>query len=347
VERWRLGYRPALDGLRGIAVLLVMAGHFEVVGFRRGGIVGVTIFFALSGFLITALLAEEHERSGRARLGRFYLRRAYRLLPALVVFVAAASLYEAARGATDHLVRNAGASLFYVANWVAIDAGGFGKFGHVWSLSVEEQFYLLWPAVLLATLAVVKDTRRAAFVALAGAVACGAVRLALAESGSSFDRILFGTDTRGDALLLGCFIALLFVSGTRWLAMPSAAVGAALVVFALVSTLDSTTKLAVLLAVMAVGSALLVAGLASAPRWPVLELPALVWVGRISYGLYLWHFLFTTVAKQGDGIVRVASVTAAAALTFAAAALSYRFVERPFLVRKQRLAEAGTVSAPT
>jgi peptidoglycan/LPS O-acetylase OafA/YrhL len=328
-------------------VLLVMAAHFEVPGFRRGGIVGVTIFFALSGFLITALLAEEHDRTDHIRLGRFYLRRAYRLLPALVVFVAVASVYEAARGATDHLARNASASLFYVANWVAIDAGGFGKFGHVWSLSVEEQFYLLWPAALIGILAVVKTPRRAAFVALGGAAACCAIRLLLADSGSSANRILFGTDTRGDALLLGCVIALLFVSGWRLRALPVAIVGAALVVFSLVSELDSITKIAVMLAVMGVGSALLVAGLASAERWPGLEWNGLVWVGRISYGLYLWHFLFTPVAKHGSGPVRIFSVAAAVALTFVAAALSYRFVERPFLLRKQRLAEKGTVAAPS
>jgi peptidoglycan/LPS O-acetylase OafA/YrhL len=345
-DGWRLGYRPAFDGLRGVAVLLVVLAHFQVAGFDNGGIVGVTIFFALSGFLITALLSEERRSTTRIRLGAFYQRRAYRLLPALFVFVGTVTVLELARDSSVPIVRNALASIFYVANWVAITQGQMGKLGHVWSLSVEEQFYLLWPAILLAAFVLWKTWHRAALVALAGAVLCAGVRLVLAYGGASEARLTFGTDTRGDALLLGCLAALLFVAGTRAAPIPLVASGTALLAVAFVATEHEAMSIAWMLTVMALGSALLVAGLASADHWRALEWPALVWVGRISYGVYLWHFLFTSVAKRGDGPARVVAVAAAMTLTFAIAAASHRFVERPFLRRKHRLAARTAVAEP-
>src|SRR5262245_51790762 len=144
------GYHPALDGLRGVAILAVMIYHS---GLGRGGYLGVDVFFALSGFLITTLLCDEYAATGTIAFRKFYARRALRLLPALVVFVAVwlAVLYATLEPRFWAFVTGFGlAVLFYVANWVGIWVLPLGVFGHTWSLAIEEQFYVLWPLVILA-----------------------------------------------------------------------------------------------------------------------------------------------------------------------------------------------------
>jgi peptidoglycan/LPS O-acetylase OafA/YrhL len=140
-DGFRLGYRPALDGLRGVAALLVMSFHFQIPGWS-GGFLGVDVFFVLSGFLITSLLLEEWQRSGTVCLRRFFLRRALRLFPALVLVLLVTAPFVSYRWPL--------VALGYVANWaLAFKFVTFGPISHVWSLSVEEQFYLIWPIVFL------------------------------------------------------------------------------------------------------------------------------------------------------------------------------------------------------
>ena len=167
-----LTYRPELDGLRGIAVLLVIGGHLLVPGMGGGAHVGVTIFFVLSGYLITSVLREKHD------LAAFYVRRARRLLPALLVWVLALTL------AGVITARDALPPLLYVANWAAVGGGLSTPLAHTWSLATEEQFYLLWPLVLIAMR---RPVGLLVFVILAGgfyALRCRTMRSGLSRAAS-------------------------------------------------------------------------------------------------------------------------------------------------------------------
>ena len=166
----RLTHNGALDGLRGVAVLLVLMRHsFELVpggfgpqwldDFLRGGYFGVDIFFVLSGFLITSLLLDERESSGAVRMRSFYGRRALRLMPALVVMLGVVSIVLVLDGATwSSLWPTVRSSLFYYQNWHSVwdETHLAAEFGHLWSLSIEEQFYIVWPVVFLAMVALWK-----------------------------------------------------------------------------------------------------------------------------------------------------------------------------------------------
>ncbi|HEY1116399.1 MAG TPA: acyltransferase, partial [Acidimicrobiales bacterium] len=203
-------YWPALDGMRGVAVLLVIAYHGERSLAPRGGAIGVTMFFTLSGFLITTLLLRERASTGRIGLGRFYWRRALRLLPALVTLVAVTSAYALV---TDNHERTLGAALpvlLYVGNWVRTlhDTEGLGLLEHTWSLSVEEQFYLVWPLAVLGAAALVSKARQAEAVlalAVGGSLASLLWRLQLWDAEEprwSAARLYNGTDAVADQLLV-------------------------------------------------------------------------------------------------------------------------------------------------
>src|SRR6478735_1732608 len=210
---WRLGHRPELDGLRGVAIALVVLSHLSrpLSHLRFLGLAGVVVFFVLSGFLITSLLLEERERSGSLDLLGFYRRRALRLAPALVACVVVVGVAGAALGsrlgptyAPTALVLGA---LTWTANWVVAGGEYAGTaLTHTWSLSIEEQFYLVWPPLLLVLL--LRRWQRWLVPALvAGACASAAMRFVLIPEG--VDRINNGSDTRADALLIGCLVAVL------------------------------------------------------------------------------------------------------------------------------------------
>jgi peptidoglycan/LPS O-acetylase OafA/YrhL len=315
--RWHLGYRPALDGLRGVAILAVLAWHVGIPGMEGAGQAGVTLFFALSGFLITSILVEEHERAGRINFGRFYRRRAARLLPALVVLLAAASLMVL-------ITRPAGggiailASLFYVANWAQASHIDLFPVQHTWTLSIEEQFYVVWPLLLTALLLVRR--RWALYAIVAGFVASTALRYYFAPWAE--DRALWGTDTRADALLAGCAVAFLLTQ--RWIRLPLAAQVAAVAAFGIMIVIGTVpVLLGGGLTIMAISSALLVLGVATRP-WSVLSWAPLRWVGSISYGLYLWHpFLFNAFSGLPHLVLVGPAVLAAVA--------SSRWIEQPII----------------
>src|SRR4051794_2930819 len=211
--RTRLPHVDALDGLRGVAVLGVLAFH---LGHLRGGFLGVDLFFVLSGFLITSLLLAEWRRDGRIALGAFWARRARRLLPAVLVLIAAIAAYAATNppSVAMHALRgDALATLAYVANWHAIVADHSywelfsvpSLLAHTWSLAIEEQLYVVWPLIVVVAL---RFGRRALlFTALGLGVASAIAMIVLHGDGDPTSRVYFGTDTRAAAVLFGAALA--------------------------------------------------------------------------------------------------------------------------------------------
>jgi peptidoglycan/LPS O-acetylase OafA/YrhL len=301
---WRPGYRPALDGLRAVAVLLVILNHAGVPGFAHwAGQAGVSIFFVISGYLITGLLIARRER-----LLTFWRRRALRLLPALgflLLVITPLSLLLGRHSAWGDALVGA----LYVGNWERALGGGMGDLSHLWSLAIEEQFYLVWPLALLFL-----RPRARWLVALA-------VGLALLRPLVTPDMAIFGTFGRADALLLGGAVALSGVRFPSW----SAWAGLALVVLIGVLQPDDAAVAAWGLTLASVAGVLLVGGLAQRPAMG-LDRPAPRTIGRISYGLYLWDYAL--VSLFGPILGSLGCVVMAAA--------SYRFVELPFLRLKDR-----------
>jgi len=347
----RLAYQSALDGLRAVAILAVMAFH-DSAPWATGGFLGVDVFFVLSGFLISTLLAEEHARSGRIRLQAFYLRRALRLLPALVALCAVLQLYSlnfVFAQQVAELRRETVATLLYVANWAqafgAVDPLGF--LGHAWSLAIEEQFYIVWPLVLGALLPAL--SRSAAIAAIiAGAAGSAVLRAALWHGPESAARVFHGSDTRAEALLIGCALALVLHQHHRdfsaaWKETVRAAALAGVVALALLLHFASPEAAWMYrggFTLAALASAAILAELRISPAgWlaGALSLAPLVAIGRISYGLYLWHWPVDLVlAPQWTGLPPALLSLARLAATLSAATLSWLLVERPFLRWKQR-----------
>ena len=218
----RLAHRPALDGLRGAAVLSVLLYH---TGVLRGGWIGVDTFFVLSGYLITSLLLAEHDRTGGIALKAFWGRRARRLLPALFLLLAGVGLFAAlvATAEARSVIRQDlwGALTYAATGSTSSGARATGRpftqpspLAHIWSLAIEEQFYLVWP--LVAWWALRRGgARRLVTVAAAGGVVLAAWAIGLAWTGASVDRIYLGTDTRAPALLLGATLGALRVGTAR------------------------------------------------------------------------------------------------------------------------------------
>ena len=311
------GYRPELDGIRGLAILLVLAQHINLPSATLGGLVGVNLFFALSGYLITTLLIAEQAETGRISLRRFYERRVRRLIPALVAVLVATGLLMAVMGKFIEYVPQTAVSFFYVSDIAKAIGYDLGYVGHTWSLAMEEQFYLLWPALVIFL-----PRRLLVPGVLLGIVGSVALQLLLVP-----DNVLahFRPDVRADAILWGCLIALVPVRVPRWAA---AAAGVGVVV------LGFTFLWPYAIALSAFLSAVFIAGAAGLTG--VLSNRALVRVGQISYGVYLWHAipvgLFQERTLAGDVLAMVAVV----AITFALALASERWIERPFRKPRQQ-----------
>jgi peptidoglycan/LPS O-acetylase OafA/YrhL len=347
----RLGRVPALDGVRGVAVLLVVWFHFPRVhvfspSFKpRGGYLGVDAFFVLSGFLITALLLREQTTRGRFRFGAFYRRRALRLFPVIVAFVIAHYVFATSLHlsmAREH--SSMYALLLYYTNWKAIwDPPVALAFGHLWSLAVEEQFYLVWP--LVTAVLTVRARTRTVVIVLGSVIAFVALRRGIMyEHHVATGRLLGGTDTRADTLLVGALLAHLWVRS--WIPPRGVVVAAAWASTAFLAAciaLCGPTR-----AFLYVGGltviALAVAAILLAvldTDWSgtrILEWRPLRAVGRVSYGLYVWHplvFIWVTFeTRHWSRPARFTIVVAATALvTFA----SWKLVEQPFLRWKDRM----------
>lgn len=304
-ERWTFGHLPALDGLRGVAVLLVLLSHAKLFGLPGAGQVGVTLFFVLSGFLITSLLIDERAMSGRIHLLAFYRRRALRLLPALVAVLAVAAIFEGWKIL---------APLAYVANWAIIVGIDLGLVSHTWSLSVEEHFYALWPIAFI----LLPSRRMAVLVLAATWLVSVVIRLNAAEL-----HAMWGTDARADALVIGCLLAFWFAWRAPRVAWPLA-IGAGLALAAVSTRGEREFLTTIGLSIAAIGGGVLVAWAAGRPS-PLLTWAPLRWMGRVSYGLYLWHPLVYAL-PIGPFAIPAALVVAGA---------SYRWIEAPFLRMKR------------
>jgi peptidoglycan/LPS O-acetylase OafA/YrhL len=334
---WRLGRRPALDGLRGAAVLLVMLSHVFDSRFLGGGAVGVTVFFVLSGFLITSLLLEEHGATGRLRLGRFYWRRALRLFPAMWLMVCLVALFEARLGlATGRRVL---AILLYVGNWVGSGSAPFDLLSHTWSLAVEEQFYLVWPLVLAVLLR--RCSRRVVVaVCLGGAAVSTVTSVALWVGGASAHRVYCGSDTRAGALLAGCALAT-FLHGRRTTRSNRPVLAAVLLAGAgavgLVPGEPAHSLLAPTVALVLAAPVLwLLVGSGGAGVFGTWWMR---YLGRRSYGLYLWHvpLVYGVTIFSDDPVARFVAV----AVTFVVAEASWRYLEQPLLRLRERPVTGG------
>ncbi len=350
------GYLPALDGLRALSIAAVLLYHDDEL--IPGGYLGVDVFFVLSGFLITSLLFKEWHETGRIVLRRFYLRRALRLFPALAALLAVGMAFVLVfphAPQAPHVLKGVGYSLIYMTNWASVrDPSLLGPLGHTWSLAVEEQFYLIWPILLIVLLRLTRGRWTLIAATIGLALASSVWRLFLLSRGSTPWRLYVGTDTRADSLLLGCVAAFVlarpgvagFIGRSRRLRL--AALGAAILLLALMrrTSLEWVGYGRGMFLVVAVAAALIaVVVAASSPDWAItslLSMPPLVWMGRLSYSLYLWHFPIYGLMKPGrfgGGIVaiRVGRIVAA----FAVAAVSYYAIERPFLRLKKRISSYG------
>jgi peptidoglycan/LPS O-acetylase OafA/YrhL len=338
---WRLGRRPGLDGLRGIAILLVLAGHVLTFGTGRpsnAGNAGVSLFFALSGFLITSLIVERVD-SGRMSLPRFYRDRGLRLIPALLFLLLVCRLLEVA-GMSVLKVNELPIVLDY-ANWVAAGRGHLGSFNHTWSLSVEEQFYLIWPVVLVWSM---RWRRGPAVIATAGIVVSTVLRFVLAVGSGGLPRVYYGSDTQAAGLLIGCLLAWAAHRGLREVRPPVWMVtGGALALF--LWLLDGSSVNACILVptvVPVVAFGLIWAVCTVSGGW--LTSPVLRYVGARSYGLYLWHYPAIYAVRIGVG-QSLAGTLLAVVAAFLLAELSWRMIERPLVSLRHR-PPAPSLAAP-
>jgi peptidoglycan/LPS O-acetylase OafA/YrhL len=363
---------PALDGVRGVAMVVIMGFHAGVF-LTAGGFYSLDTFFALSGFLITSLLIAEWRRTTTVRFRVFWARRARRLLPGVLVLLLGVACYNAfvvPAGTYPHLRADALSTLFYVANWhfIVIGANYFNQTGpespllHTWSLAVEEQFYLLWPLIVVGVLKVWRDLRALLVVCVAGAIA-SATEMAVLYSPADRNRVYYGTDTRAQSLLVGAALAVALAlwadhrarAGPRstdeapWAAVTAAGRRALLAVGAvgLVGSAWLWTRVTFndafayrggfLLAALAT-AAVLVSVVCVPGSWLArcLALAPLRYLGRISYGMYLWHWpLFQYVDHARTGLSGYPLFGVRAAATVAIASVSFFVVERP--IRRGRL----------
>jgi peptidoglycan/LPS O-acetylase OafA/YrhL len=305
LPRWRLGHRPALDGLRGVAVLIVVADH---AGFLRepAGSIGVTVFFVLSGFLITRVIVEARDDRTWSMKG-FLANRFVRLFPALVVMLTVVSAIFLARGyPLGQLLIRTVPGLTYVQNMVPLVH--YEIVGQTWSLGVEEQFYLLWPLVLPWVIA----RSRPRVILVVAMLASAASMIALPRD---------WLPMHAYALLAGCALALAGPVTRRWWLVPLGAVG----LIASIAVAPDFSQIFVYGPMIAVPSAvLLVAGAAGGDR--VLALPPLRFVGRISYAVYLWHVPLIKLAHAthtGEPALRPV------AISFVVATASTLLLEEP------------------
>ena len=346
----RLDYHPELDGIRAVAVLAVLTFHFLAPpgGLAYGGgFLGVDVFFVLSGYLITTLLLRESTARGRIHVIPFYIRRALRLIPALLITLAFGWFVTSllAKPLTGRPYwQSALATLLYIGNWVEIQET-LGVLSHTWSLAIEEQYYLVWPITLIVGLKFVRSKRALAVLLLGAAAAVAALRFVVAAKGNQAVAVL-STVTRADAVVIGSALALALADPPRWLravlerreVAPIAA--AALFATSLVTRWNSPHVFRGGLFVFNLVTAMLIGTLVLRPRslaTRTLSVQPFPVIGRISYGLYLYHlpvaFLVIGWPFQNTGADAVA---ACFALTFLIAGASYWLIERRALRLKGR-----------
>lgn len=373
-----LGYRRNLDGIRAIALVFVIGVHMHIPG-MSGGYFGVDLFFILSGFLITAIFLEEWKETGRLAIGRFYLRRALRLLPVSTLVLVTSCVYASYTLPAPAVAELQKAALYasvYVMNWAwALGWVDITALSHTWSLSLEEQYYIVWPVLLLTILVLPVARRLKIAIIAAGIVACWVLRLWLFSRTTVQFRNYLGTDARADGLLFGCLLAMLMcwnvvphlrsiIIGSRVVAL----VSVVYLLFVLIVPMPMEVYVPYGLATITLASALIVFTTIYAPSRAVnrvLESAPLTWLSKRSYSLYLWHLpvLLFPLGPYGlptatplwpeDIPERVFRISVA----FVLSALSYKFIELPCLRlkdlfkkdahRERRAVEPSVTPIPT
>ena len=355
-----MAHVPGLDGLRGVAVIGVLMFHANAR--LRGGYLGVDLFFVLSGFLITTILVEEHRRTGAIDLRNFWIRRARRLMPALLSLMPAVALYAKVLAKPEELAALRGdalATIGYVANWRAILVRRSywdmflapSPLEHTWSLAIEEQFYVVWPLVVVAILALARGGRpgrgpRAVFAASVLLALASVAAMVLLYEGGTTTRVYLGTDTRGAAILVGAALA---TSGLVRPAEPASsahlrlldvsAIAAAAYLGAAWWWLDGQSELLYRggFWTTEVAALVLIASCVRSRNGLVtraLSIGPLRAMGAISYGVYLWHWpIYVVLTEERVGLGGWPLLAVRLALTVVVAGLSYRFLERPIRER--------------
>ncbi|GAY75247.1 acyltransferase family protein [Sporolactobacillus inulinus] len=353
-------YMGGLDGLRAISVLAVIAYHMNLP-WAGGGFLGVGVFFVLSGYLITDLLIEEWERSETINLKRFWIRRARRLLPAMitVVTIIYGYVFFFQPSLLHETQMDAVAALFYFSNWWSVfhHQSYFDSFmnpsllKHFWSLAVEEQFYLIWPLLVLFVLRLFKSKKALYILTLvlaAGSLLCMGL---LYHFGTDPSRVYYGTDSRAFSLLFGAILACIWPSrhltGSKAQGIFLDGMGglALLFLFLCIGYVDAfepflysgglglfSIVVVVLISALAHPSTLLGKWIGARP---------LRWIGVRSYGMYLWHYpiiQLTTPANQANE-VHPLRIVIQLILIILVSALSYRLIEQP--IRRRNRASSG------
>jgi peptidoglycan/LPS O-acetylase OafA/YrhL len=345
---------PALDGLRGLAVLGVLLFHAN--GRLKGGYLGVDLFFVLSGYLITSILLEEHGATSAIDLRAFWVRRARRLLPALLSLLLAVALYARTMAKPLEVASLRGdalATLGYVANWRAIlvKQSYWEMFAapslleHTWSLAIEEQFYLVWPLLVAGVLALAprlrRPLRRPVLVLSLALALASVLAMTLLYDGGNTTRVYLGTDTRGVAILAGAALAAsgLADGGAGPLALEAAGLLSALGLSCAWLWLDGESPLLYRggFWLTEVAALVLVACSVRRPRGPVaraLSVRPLRALGVISYGVYVWHWpLYVVLTEERCGVHGLGLLALRLGATLLVASVSYRFLERPIRER--------------
>lgn len=341
-----------LDGIRGLAVILVVFSHAQIPWFGPGGIEGVTAFFTLSGFLITGLLIKEYRLSGRVDLIAFWLRRALRLLPALFAFVAIAGAIYVVMGWMDlsHFRDLSRAVVLYYSNFYRAFHGTLGPFSHTWSLAVEEQFYLVWPLLLTPTLVLAGRRRRAGQTVFVLAVLLTLVSVAWRlHPGTTpgHGAVFMLPHTTIFSMTAGACLAVVYERGWRLEhgALPLSLVGAsAYFWFPLLRPQWAGWVIGPIFYTLIT---LVIIAAVSGTRWTPFALRPLRAIGTVSYGWYLWHYPFVLALMHH----RVAHPTAATWMvilgTLGMAGLSWVYLEKPLQRRfRGRLERARLTAGP-
>lgn len=351
---------PVLDGLRGVAVLIVMLYHLELLVpelnmFVRGGFLGVDVFFVLSGFLITSVLMKEYSRTGKISLKNFYWRRFLRLAPAfwvflLVMYIFGNTILPPREAAVIYENDNFLYSFFYAMNWHrAFGFGATGNLNHTWSLAIEEQFYIVWSLFLVGAYFFCRNRKQIFLLTLATVLGLTFLRSFRAISGTETTILYYSTESRIDAILIGCGAAMIF--GWRLIDREffrsknfgRAAVFAGALSMAIIFSFSHEDRLlyAGAMTVFSISVSLVILWLITNEESylsRVFAFTPLRLAGQISYALYLWHYAFFEFGKKyfSSGFLQV---SVGISLAFAVSVMSYFLIEKPFLQMKSKFSD--------
>ncbi len=345
-------YMPGLDGLRALSVLAVIAYHLKL-SWAPGGLLGVGVFFTLSGYLITDQLMMEWHKTRRLDLKNFWLRRVRRLLPAVffMLFMVSLWLYYFDQPRLISLRGDFLSAIFYFNNWWLIfhkvsyfeSFGPLSPIGHLWSLAIEEQFYILWPLLLVLILRLVPRRGSRTLIILIGAAASAVAMALIYQPGTDPSRVYYGTDTRAFALLIGAALALIWPSWDQPIKLPGKSPiildllggGSLLAIFLMIGYTNQydPSLYQYGLAIFAILSAIVIVPLTHPATMlsRILGCKPLRWLGVRSYSIYLWHFpiIILTNPTVETGGLNIGSVVLQLALIIIMADISWKYIEEP------------------